>query len=169
MIRKSMTTMFALLLLISAGTVFGAELAKEGSGDYRSGKTGTFELLAMGKERVQMNFEETGVVVSAPENSPLFNASFRSLGTLHAIKGKWNGSGMVEFTRPNGDKVYATSEGEGVLGGGPSKSVLKFVGGTGACTGIEGSMELGNTPGIKPSKKGVYNGISVGKFNWKIP
>ena len=169
MIRKSMMIMFALLLIITAGTAFGAEMAKEGSGDYRSGKTGTFEILAMGKERLQMNYEQTGVVVSAPENSPLHNASFRALGTLHAIKGKWKGSGFVVWTRPNGDKVYATSEGEGVLGGGPMKGVLKFVGGTGTCTGIEGTVELGNTPGIKPAKKGVYNGISVGKFNWKIP
>jgi hypothetical protein len=169
MIRKSMMIMFALLLIITAGTAVGAEMAKEGNGDYRSGKTGTFELLGMGKERVQMNYEETGVVVSAPENSPLFNASFRDLGTLHAIKGKWKGSGMVEFTRPNGDKIYTTFEGEGVLGGGPSKSVHTFVGGTGACVGIEGTLELRNTPGIKPAKKGVYNGMSVGKFNWKIP
>ncbi len=169
MIRKSMTIMFALLLIITTGTVVGAEMAKEGSGDYRSGKTGTFEILAMGKERLQMNYESTGVVVSAPENSPLHNASFRVLGSLHAIKGKWKGSGFVEWTRPNGDKVYATSEGEGVLGGGPMKGVLKFVGGTGTCTGIEGTVEIGNTPGIKPAKKGVYNGISVGKFNWKIP
>jgi hypothetical protein len=169
MIRKSMMIMFALLLIITAGTAFGAEMAKEGSGDYRSGKIGTPVVLAMGKERLQMNFEEIGVVVSAPENSPLHNASFRNIGTLHAIKGKYKGSGFVEWTRPNGDKVYATFEGEGVLGGGPSKSVVKFVGGTGTCAGIEGTMETRNTPGIKPAKKGVYNGISVGKFNWKIP
>jgi hypothetical protein len=168
-IRISMAIMFALLLLITAGTVIGAEMVKEGSGDYRSGKSGTFEVIAMGKERVQMNFEEIGVVVSAPENSPLHNASFRGIGTLHAIKGKWKGNGFVEWTRPNGDKVFGTFEGEGVLGGGPSKSVVKFVGGTGTCTGIEGTLEIGNTPGIKPAKKGVYNGISVGKFNWKIP
>jgi hypothetical protein len=148
MIRKSMMIMFALLVLITAGTVVGAEMAKEGNGDYRSGKTGTPVVLAMGKERLQMNFEEIGVVVSAPENSPLHNASFRNIGTLHAIKGKWKGIGFVD---------------------GPSKSVLKFVGGTGTCTGIEGTMELGNTPGIKPAKEGVWNGISVGKFNWKIP
>ena len=61
-------------------------------------------------------------------------ASFRDIGTLHAIKGKWKGSGFVEWTLPNGDKVYGTFEGEGVFGGGPSKSVLKFVGGTGSCT-----------------------------------
>jgi hypothetical protein len=168
-IKASMAIIFALLLIITAGTVVGAEMAKEGSGDYRSGKTATPVVIAMGKERLQMNFDETGVVVSAPENSPFHNASFRDIGTLHAIKGKWKGSAFIEWTRPNGDKVYGTSEGEGVLGGGPSKSVIKFVGGTGTCTGIEGTMETRNTPGIKPAKKGVYNGISVGKFNWKIP
>jgi hypothetical protein len=118
-----MAFIFALLVLITAGTVVGVEMAKEGSGDYRSGTSSTFVVLPMEKERLQMNFEAIGVVVSAPENSPLHNASFRNIGTLHAIKGKWKGSGFVEWTRPNGDKVYATSEGEGVLGGGPSKSV----------------------------------------------
>ena len=168
MIRKSMMIMFALLLIITTGTVVGAEMAKEGSGDYRSGKTGIFEILAMGKERLQMNYEQTGVVVSAPENSPLHNASFRVLGTLHAIKGKWKGSGMVEYTRPNGDKVYAVYEGSGVMGG-PSSGVITFVGGTGTCAGIEGALEMKNTPGIKPSKEGTYADITVGKFNWKIP
>jgi hypothetical protein len=169
MIRKSMTIMFALLLTITTGTVVGAEMAKEGSGDYRSGKTGTFVVLPMEKERLQMNYEAIGVVVKAPENSPLHNASFRNIGTLHAIKGKWKGSGFVEWTRPNGDKVYATFEGEGVLGGRGSSSVGKFVGGTGTCAGIEGTIEIKGTPGIKSSKKGTYSGISVGKFNWKIP
>ena len=168
MIKTSMAFICALLLLITAGSVTGAEMAKEGNGDYRSGKTTTPMVLAMGKERVQMNFEEIGVVVSAPENSPFHNASFRDIGTLHAIKGKWKSSGFTEFTCPNGDKVYATFEGEGVFRG-PSKSVLKFVGGTGTCTGIEGTLEIEGIPGIKPAKKGVFHGISVGTFNWKIP
>ena len=169
MIRAFMAFLLALLLLISAGTVFSAELAKEGSGDYRSGKTGTFTVLPMGKERLHMNFEQIGVVVSAPENSPLYNASFRLLGSLHAIKGKYKSNGFVEWTRQNGDKVYGAYESEGVLGGGGSTGVLKFVGGTGTCKGIEGTLESGGEPDFKPAKKGVYNGITVGKFNWKIP
>jgi hypothetical protein len=168
MIRKSMTIMFALLLLITAGTVVGAEMAKEGSGDYRSGKSGTSVVIAMGKERFQMNFEETGVVVSAPENSPFHNATFRDIGTAHGIKGKWKGSGFVEWTCTNGDKVYGTFESQGVMGGSTS-AVLKFVGGTGAYTGIEGTLEMRNTPGIKPARKGIYQGITVGKLNWEIP
>ncbi len=168
MIKTSMAFICALLLFITAGSVTGAEMAKEGKGDYRSAKTTTPMILAMGKERLQMNFEEIGVVVSAPENSPFHNASFRVIGTLHAIQGKWKGIGFTEFIRPNDDKIYATFEGEGVFPG-PSKSVLTFVGGTGTCTGIEGTLEIGGTPGIKPAKKGVFVNISVGKVNWKIP
>ena len=168
MIKTFMAFICALLFFITVGSATGAEMAKEGKGDYRSGKTNTPIMIAMGKERLQMNFNEIGVVVSAPENSPLHNASFIDIGSLHAIKGKWKGIGFAEWTRPNGDKVYATIELEGVFGG-PGKSVLKFVGGTGSCTGIEGTMELGSTPGIKPAKKGVFHGISVGTFNWKIP
>jgi len=168
MIRATMAFLLTLLLLISAGTVFGAELAKEGSGEYRSGKTTTFTFIAMGKERGQMNFEEIGVVVSAPENSPFYNATFRDLGSSHVIKGKWKASGMVEFTCTNGDKIYTTFESQGVMGG-PSSSINTIVGGTGACTGITGTLELKNTPGIKPAKKGISQNISVGKVTWKIP
>jgi len=168
MVKKSMTFLFALLLLISAGTVFGAEFAKEGSGEYRSGKTATFTFIPMGKERGQMNFEEVGVVVSAPKDSPFHNASFRDVGTSHVIKGKYKVSGMVEFTCTNNDKIYATFEGKGVMRG-PSSSNLKIVGGTGTCTGIGGTLKIKNTPGIKPAKKGTYQGISVGTVAWKIP
>jgi hypothetical protein len=163
-----MASILALLFIISAGTAFGADFAKEGSGDYRSGKTGTFTFLAMGKERGQMNFEEVGVVVSAPENSPFHNATFKDLGTSHIIKGKYNASGMLEFTCTNGDKIYTTFEAQGVMRG-PSNSINTIVGGTGSCAGITGTLKIKNTLGIKPAKKGIYQSISVGTVTWKIP
>lgn len=169
MIKSIMTFLFALLFLIAPETVFAAEFVKEGSGAYRSAKNTTSTVLAMGKERLQMNYEQLGVVVSAPENSPFHNATFRVIGTLHAIKGKWNGTGMVEFNCTNGDKIYSTYEAQGVLGGGPSGSINKFIGGTGACAGITGTLEISSVPGIKPSKKGIFQAISVGKVMWKIP
>lgn len=168
MIRATMTFLLASLLLTSAGTVIGADIAKEGSGEYRSGKMGTYTFIAMGKEQGQMNWEETGVVFSAPENSPFHNATYRDLGSSHIIKGKWEGTGFIEYTCTNGDKIYGTIEGQGTMGG-SSTGIVKLVGGTGACTGIEGTIELRNTPGIKPAKKGIYQDISVGKLNWKIP
>lgn len=69
----------------------------------------------------------------------------------------------------NDDKIYATfDEAEGFLRGESTANVI-FVGGTGACTGIQGTLELYGNYGIKSSKKGSSFGISEGKFNWKIP
>lgn len=168
MIKKLGIFFFIISVSAILVTFAQAEMAKEGSGEYRSSKTTTFNVLSMENERVQMNIEQVGVVVSAPENSPLYNASFRCIGTLHAIKGKHKGSGFLVYSNPNNDKIYATFEAEGVMGV-TNKAKLTFVGGTGACTGIQGTLELTGNSGIKSSKKGTAFGISEGKFNWKIP
>ena len=169
MVKKPTAFLFALLLLITTGTVFAADFAKEGSGEYRSGKSGTSTVLVMGKERMQMNFEQLGAVVIAPENSPFQNATFINLGTLHGYNGKWKSTSFVEYTCTNGDKIYGTADAEGIVGKGTTKGLITIVGGTGACTGIEGTIELKGTPGIKAAKKGTHQGVSVGTVNWKIP
>lgn len=167
--RLNVIGSMALLSLILISSISFAEMAKEGSGDYRSVKTGTVSVLPMGEERVQMNFEEIGVVVGAPENCPLFNASFRDIGTLHAIKGKSIVTGSIEFTIPNGDKVYGTINAEGVLAQGGSTGIVEFVGGTGTCTGISGTIAYKPGAQVKPAKEGTYQTLTVGKMNWKIP
>ena len=58
------------------------------------------------------------------------------------------GGGSIVYTCTNGDKIYATFEAQGVRGG-KSNAVSKIVGGTGSCAGIEGTLEVENTPGIK--------------------
>ena len=168
MIKAAMAIIVTILLLLSTGPAIGADFAKEGSGDYRSGKSGTFTFIAMGQEQGRMNVDEMGAVVFAPENSPFHNASFRSIGSSHIIKGKWKAAGMVEFNCTNGDKIYGTYDAQGMWGG-PSSSLITFIGGTGSCTGIEGTLEIKGTPGIKEAKEGTYQGISVGTVNWKIP
>jgi hypothetical protein len=59
-VRHSWVLMVFLVLLPAAAY---AELAKEGSGDYRSGRTAEISMLKMGKRYIQINFDETGVVV----------------------------------------------------------------------------------------------------------
>jgi len=87
--KKFSFTLFLIVLgVVFSTSILYAEMAKEGSGTYRSGKSGIYEVLKLGKDRLQMNYDETGVFVESPENSPLTNASYRVLGTLHAINGK---------------------------------------------------------------------------------
>jgi hypothetical protein len=169
MMKKFITGAFIVLMvsLLVTSTLY-AELAKEGSGKYRSGRTAEVTVLKMGKEHMQINFDETGIVVDAPLNSPFYNASFNTMGTIHAVNGVFTYSGAALWTRPNGDQIYGIFEGNGKLGAGTNTS-LEIVGGQGECEGITGTMELKAGPGAKSSKKGYSMGTSVGTVQWKIP
>jgi len=162
------------LFVIVLGLVFSistvhAEIAKEGSGEYRTGKSGTFMVLPLGKDRFQVNFNETGATVVAPEKSPLTNATFHLIGTYHSVAGENKGNGGLVLTRPNGDQIFGIFNFEGKVETGLQSGVVKLIGGTGECTGIEGTMEMAPRPMFKTSKEGTYQGIGVGKITWKIP
>lgn len=156
------------LLFFFSTTLVHADIAKEGSGDYRSGRTAQISVLKMGKEYMQINFDETGIVVDAPDGSPFINASFNTLGTIQAVNGVFTYSGAALWTRPNGEEIYGIFRGEGELGIGSTTS-LKIVGGQGECAGITGTMELKSGPYAKSSKKGFSMGTSIGTVKWKIP
>jgi hypothetical protein len=164
-----MVSVLVLAFLLAFMPISKAEMAKEGSGDYRGAKSGTFDVLMLGKDRLQMNYDEAGAFVDAPKNSPLENASFRVIGSLHSVNKKWTGAGSILITRPNGDQIFGTFQNEGVLGVGSTGGTIELVGGTGECTGITGKMELLPRPAVKASKKGAYQGIGIGKITWKIP
>ena len=53
------------LIVIFSTTSVNAELKKEGSGDYRSGRTAQISILEIGKEYKQINFDETGIEYAA--------------------------------------------------------------------------------------------------------
>ncbi len=56
MIKKSMALILTFLLLAIAGPVVAEEMARDGLGSGRAYWTGTYDVLTMGKERVQMNY-----------------------------------------------------------------------------------------------------------------
>jgi hypothetical protein len=171
MVMKRLTVCVSAVLLSSMvyfTTASAGELAKEGSGKYRSGRTAEISTLRLGKEYLQINFDETGIVVDAPVDSPFYNASFNTMGTIQAIKGKFVYSGAALWTRPNGNEIYGIFRGEGKLGVGSTTS-LDIVGGQGECIGITGTMELKSGPPAKSSKKGFAMGTTVGTVRWKIP
>jgi len=124
--------------------------------------------MKLGKERLQTNYDETSVVVEAPDNSPFYNVSFRTMGTVHVNNRMLNYNGAALWTRPNGDQIFGTFKGEGKRGVGTS-GFLKIVGGTGECTGIQGVLNLKSGPPVKSSKAGTSQGTTEGKINWKIP
>ena len=166
--RTIVSFVIALFLFVVFVPVSNAEMAMEGSGNYKSVFSMTFTALPMEKERFQTNYEAVGLVVNAPADSPFFNATFYVLGGLHAIKGIFEYSGFIRFTCTNDDNIFATYKGGGEFG--VSKKVTyTFVGGTGQFVGIEGGAELTGAEGFPHPTKSHRMGMSVGKIHWKIP
>ena len=162
--------LFVLMMgLLFSTSVFCSDFLKEGTGSYRAGKSGTSTEMKMGENRVQANWDELGVIVEAPEESPLVQATFRSIGTFHSIDGKMAGSGAITFTCPNGDKIFGLITMSGIAGQGPIKGKVDLIGGTGECSKIEGHIEL--LPRLKtmPSQEGFYQQLALGKITWKLP
>jgi hypothetical protein len=166
--KKLIIIMF-LIFLMSLSSLVTAEIVKEGSGDYLLGQTSTFEVIRMGEGRLQINWNKTGVITSAPEGSPFLYASFHLIGTLHSNSGNFKSSGGGVFTRPNGDRFFGIVEIEGSLVRGATGGRIRIIDGTGECTGMVGEMTPTTRPTVISSKQGTYQGIGVGKISWKIP
>lgn len=156
------------ILLITWGFSVAADLAKEGEADYTGAYSWTFKMLPMGEERLQMQYEITGVVVEAPEDSLLFRSAIYGLGSLHSAKGVYEDRGFIRYSRPDGDMVYATYESSGNWGS-ERKTTITFVGGTGKCTGITGGGVFSGKSGLKRPTEGVGVSITSGKIHWKTP
>lgn len=157
------------MVLLFSTYVFCSDYLKEGTGSYRAGKSGRNTEMKMGENRVQATWDELGVIVEAPEKSPLVQATFRSIGTFHSIDGKMAGSGAITFTCPNGDKIFGLITMSGILGQGPIKGNIDLIGGTGEFSKIEGHIEL--LPRLKTmaSQEGFYQQLALGKITWKLP
>lgn len=156
-----------LFLLVSAGFVFAAEMAKEGSDTGKTGFTATSQVLAQGKEYLQINYDARGVPMVENEASPFYMSSVQCIGSIKGIKGEFKEYGLCTYTRPDGDQIYGSYEGTGKFGEGV-KGPMKIVGGTGKCANITGSFEWARTS-LKGPAKGITASISKYSYNWKIP
>ena len=156
-----------LFLLATVGNVLGEELAKEGSESGRNYATGTTKVIPMGEERIQLNYEGSGIYISDTENGLLHNASIHFLGAFHAVKGAFEESGGMVLTAPDGDKAFVTYKGSGNLGK-DAKGTYTYVGGTGKYTGITGGGEFTRSI-LQYASKGVWAAITLFKGNWKLP
>ena len=166
--KKTLTMLIiALFLLVSAGFVFGAEMAKEGSDTVKTGFISTYQVLAQGKEYLQMNYDSLGVVRTENKASPFYMSTIQCVGSLKSIKGEFKESGLCTYTRPNGDQIYVSYEGTGIVGQ-TRKGRSTFVGGTEKCVGITGGGEWTGTS-LRAPAKGVSATILNFTYNWKIP
>jgi hypothetical protein len=162
------TLALTLFLFVGFGLMAYAEMAKEGSGSGIHYVITKSTVLPMGKGVVQVNYEGWGIVRDDTGKGILHNASSHLVGGVLLVKGAFkNDSGLICFTRPDGDQVFATYKASGVLGKGV-KGTTTYIGGTGKCVGIQGSGEFTRNHLPRPAK-GFGASINIVKHNWKIP
>lgn len=166
--KISVVVIVSFFLLASWTVVLAAEVAKEGQSNFKSASSITHKSIKMDKERAEYQWEIHGVVAEANENSPLYNATYYTLGQFHVFKGAYEDRGFTRYTRPDGDHIFATYESKGEVGGKRTVKIT-FVGGTGKCAGITGEGESTYVRGLRPPTEGTAMGLYVGNFNWKIP
>ncbi len=166
--RKTiMALMLTTVLLVCAVSV-AAEMAKEGTSSGKGFYSGALQMLPMGKERVQINYEVYGILVDDSGKGLFHNASQHVLGAMHVVKGAIEDSGFIVSTLPSGDKVFMTYRCSGKMGKPTTvKGTFTYVGGTGKVSGIQGGGEF-TRYSLQPPAKGRSASISVSKSHWKI-
>ena len=165
--KALMMLILTLFLFATAGTVFGEEMAKEGAIIGKNYLSGTSKILAMGQERLQMNYEGGGVNVDDTGKGFSHLAAAYVMGTLHAVRGEFEETGFMVITPTDGDKIYATYKGSGTLGK-PVKGTWTWVGGNGKYAGIEGTGEFTRHP-LQNATEEMWTSMSLTKGNYKLP
>jgi len=154
--------------LFAFGTEVKAQIPKEGTTSETWAYSGTYKVLQMGQERLQMNYEVMGVIIGDTAEDLLHNSSFHCTGTRHVVKGEFNDeNGFCVCKRPDGDQLFLTYKGAGKMGVGGKETQI-IVGGTGKLAGIQGSAEYIRFP-IRPIAEGTFQGYQKGKGQYKLP
>ena len=168
MLKKTVVLIISLLILASAGSVLAEEMAREGSFSGRTSWTVSFTALPMSKKFLQLNYNGYGVAVSDTGKGLLHNASAHVVGGLLIKKGLYdNDSGLICYTRTDGDKIFVTYKTSGKMGKG-AKGSGTFVGGTGKFEGITGTLEFKRYQ-LRPPAKGAGASFALTKGTWKLP
>ena len=167
--KKLIKLFVSFLIVISFFCLNGnAEDQKKGSTSGKFSFSGPLTYLSLGNERAHMTYELIGSMIPNSEDTLFRNSSVRCIGALQAIKGHFDDDmGSCFYTDSDGDNFFITYMGKGDIGQG-AKGKYEYVGGTGKYTGLSGSGEFTIEP-LKPSKEGIFQGISTYKGNWELP
>ncbi len=168
---KAKLIVMVLLMSLFSPSLASAEFRflKEGTGDYLGEVEGTSKFIEMGGGRYQVIWDAHGIITSAPEGSPFYNAKSHFMGTTHIIDDSFKSNGGGVFTTPNGDTFYGVSEAEGSVSGGIRSGKVSILGGSGECVYMKGEMIFAPRPAQTTDKEsGKFHGISKGKLSWRM-
>ncbi len=134
-----------------------------------------WKAVPLGADSAFMNYDGTGLTVSDTGQGLFHQATAHVMGSLTIMKGKWEderGAGI--WTLINGDKVFFTIKGSGQVAppgvAGIAKGTVTIVGGTGKCSGIEGTFEYTRySLPTKPGFEGIVQSYTKANIKYRLP
>jgi hypothetical protein len=145
-----------------------ASIPKEGTTIGTAAFVGTMKGLPLGKDKVQVSYDVTGVVVSDTGEGLLHGSSVRCIGGMFVVGGAFDDeTNSCVYTRPDGDQIFTRSKVSGKQGE-AARGSFTIVGGTGKLAGITGSGEFTRTS-VRPLAEGGSLSYARSKSHYKLP
>lgn len=135
----------------------------------------TPKVLPVGEGKAVMSYDGIGLTICEKGKGMFHQATVRMLGSLTIDKGKLideHASGV--WTLLNGDKVFVTVKGtEGEVGKpgevGIAKGTVTIIGGTGSCSGIQGTFRFTRYSVPKAAIEGIGQSYVKANIKYKLP
>jgi hypothetical protein len=163
----------SLVLLITFGKNVQAQ-PKEVTESVTTTYYSTMKILPQGADRAVMSYDAIGLTVSDTGQGLFHQGTVRIVGSLTSEKGKWNderSSGVWNLM--NGDKVFVTIKATGEVAKpgvpGITKGTVTIIGGTGKCSGIEGSFEFTRYALPSAAIEGILQSYVKANVKYKLP
>jgi hypothetical protein len=147
---------------------------KEVTESVTTGYYSTAKFLPQGADRAVMSYDAIGLTIADKGEGLFHQGAIRVIGSMTIEKGKWNderASGVWNLM--NGDKVFVTikAAGEGAKPGvvGITRGTVTIIGGTGKCSGIQGSFEFTRFALPSAAMEGIFQSYVKANIKYKLP
>jgi hypothetical protein len=173
--KKSILILGLSLVLLTAFGLDAKGQPKEVTESVTTTYYATAKLVPLGADRGAMSYDAIGLTVSDTGQGLFHQGVVRIIGSLTSEKGKWDDErGVGVWNLMNGDKVFVTVKGAGQVSPQPgapgiTKGTVTITGGTGKCSGIQGSFEFTRYNIPKPAVEGIIQSYVKANITYKLP
>jgi hypothetical protein len=134
----------------------------------------TPKIVPLGPDRAAMSYDAIGLTLCDKGQGLFHQSTVRIIGSLTIEKGKFNderGSGVWNLI--SGDKIFIALKATGETAkpgiAGITKGTVTIIGGTGKCSGIEGTFEFTRYALPSVAIEGIVQSYVKANIKYKLP
>jgi hypothetical protein len=172
--KKSILILVLSLVLLAAFGLDAQAQPKEVTESVTTTYYATPKIVPLGADRAAMSYDAIGLTLCDAGQGLFHQGTVRIIGSLTIEKGKFNderGSGVWNLM--NGDKVFVTLKATGETAkpgvAGITTGTVTIIGGTGKCSGIEGSFEFTRYALPSAAIDGIIQSYVKANIKYKLP